>query len=236
MRGIVVVALSSLAIVGCNSCATKGKINSVAPAPDTSRMIRVVGRWSTASACPIGPRLALTAAHVVDPRPFDNNVGYSPMAFQQGDVIGTFNVATIPKPTPKNPDAVEYLVSRSRDLAYVNSNVALKGWYPRAEKAPAPGEYVYFYGLDWRSKSAAFAERVFRAKVIRSVAGILVYEPAGEPGTSGSCVLNEKAEVVAVNTGGVYVGNSRSLGGLLLPGDEVGIGVGVWESLGSEGN
>jgi hypothetical protein len=184
-------------------------------------MIRVLGRWTTASACPISERLALTAAHVIDPRPFDRGVPYNPVAFQQGDVIGTFTVV--------RDAAGAELVSRSRDLAYVQSNVPLAGWYERAVEAPKVGDVVYFHGLDWRSRKAAFALRVWRAVVVHVVAGIVVYDPAGEPGTSGSCVFNERGEVVAVNAAGMLVGSLRDKGF----GDQVGLGVGVWQKLGS---
>lgn len=233
MRGIGAVTLSMLAFVGCSSagCASAGKRTGLAPMPDTSRQIRVSGRWTTASACPISERIALTAAHVIDPRPFDRSVGYTPVAFQQGDTIGTF---TVMESRNAEGQVVEQFVSRSRDLAYVESNVPLMGWYPRAQEAPQPGDRVYFYGLDWRSKKNAFAERVWTATVIRTMAGLVIYEPAGEPGTSGSCVLNEKAEVVAVNVAGMLVGIERNVVlGAITGGEEVGIGVGVWQGLGA---
>jgi V8-like Glu-specific endopeptidase len=229
MREVRLIALAaSVVFPACSGCASGGKPRTdLAPKPDTSLQIRVVGRWSTASACPIGPRMALTAAHVVDPRPFDKTP-YSPVAFQQGETVGTFTV--LERKDAKGA-VLEQMVSRSRDLAYVESNVELVGWYHLAEKAPQPGATVYFYGLDWRNKKNAFAERVWTATVLRTVAGIVIYDPAGEPGTSGSCVLNEDGQVVAVNTGGMLVGprEARALG----HGNEVGIGVGVWLGLGA---
>src|SRR5262245_19870347 len=43
-------------------------------APDTSGVLRLVGRFSSAHACPISESLALTSAHVTDLRPFDRGM------------------------------------------------------------------------------------------------------------------------------------------------------------------
>jgi hypothetical protein len=57
--------------------------------------------------------------------------------------------------------------------------------------------------------------------VIRVRNGHVIYFPPGVPGTSGSCVLNEAGEVVAINTFGRDLDDQSVVGG----------GVGVWGDL-----
>jgi hypothetical protein len=63
-----------------------------------------------------------------------------------------------------------------------------------------------------------FQPRIIRAKVLRVVAGHVVYEPGGQPGSSGSCVLNAQGQLVAINA---FSGMDASSGA----------GVGVWEGI-----
>jgi hypothetical protein len=146
------------AFVGCNACATRsGGKADLTPRPDTSRTIRVVGRWATASACPVSQHVVITAAHVVDPRPFDPQTPYSDVIFQQGDLVGRLAVASVFHPPSEDAPqgSREWLVSRNRDLAWMETDADLLGWYPIATNAPAVGSTVYFFGFDWRSKRSS---------------------------------------------------------------------------------
>jgi S1-C subfamily serine protease len=48
-----------------------------------------------------------------------------------------------------------------------------------------------------------------------------MFIPSGKPGSSGSCVVNEWGEVVAINMGGYSTDD----------GDEAGLAIGVWGDL-----
>src|SRR6185369_9567975 len=69
--------------------------------------LRLVGRHSAGHACVVGPRLALTNGHIVDPRPFDKEVPLLPYTYSDDDG-GEGVVVPI-------PDRLE----QSRDLAAV---------------------------------------------------------------------------------------------------------------------
>ena len=64
-------------------------------------------------------------------------------------------------------------------------------------------------------------EDVIEAKVVRIVALHVLFVPSGQPGSSGSCVVNEAGEVVAINEGG-YTADD---------GGDAGLAVGVWGNL-----
>jgi V8-like Glu-specific endopeptidase len=191
--------------VGCQSgCA--GKVPGFAAAPEgppnVSRIVRLSGRWSLGSGCPVGPRKILTAAHVVDARPFDRGVPLAITYFAQGAITG--------RAYPEHSYS-------TRDVAVLSTELDIE-FYPIAAKGPEPGEALYFTGYDWRDTKRAFAERTWEVKALRTAAGaLLIYDPAGEPGTSGSCVLNAAGEVVAINVGGKEVGKTFA--------GEVGVGV-----------
>lgn len=173
--------------------------------PDTSGILRLMGRFGAAHACPLAADLILTNGHVVDPRPFDPDVPTLPYRYSDG--AGNAGVVA--------PVSTE----RCADLAVmaVRPGGTVKP-YPRASVAPEPGDHVWFIGYDWSSKNKAFAEKVIDAKVLRVVAGHLILDEAGDPGSSGSCVLNAKGEVVAINSFGKQVGVGEEVEGV----------VGVW--------
>lgn len=217
MRALAAVALSAVTVGCLPACAgkTAPRVAPEAP-PDTSKMLKVIGRWTIASACPVEAHRALTAAHVVDPRPFYKYPGFMPLVWQQGTRGGVLRV-------DRREDG-EPLVQWERDLGIIVTETPME-FYPIADVRPGPGDTIWLSGYDWRDRKRAFADRVWTAKVLRLVAGILVFDPAGEPGTSGSCILNAKGEVVAINVGGKYVGASLT-GKLGFGGepDQVGIG------------
>lgn len=195
------ILVAMLGLTGC-SCAGKVPFTAEASRPDVSKIVRLSGRFALGSGCPVGPRTILTAAHVVDVRPFDRGVSLLMTYFAQGAVVG--------KATPNSAYS-------TRDVAILTTEVDIE-FYPIAVGAPQAGEALYLTGYDWRDVKRAFAERTWEVKALRVVAGsLLIYDPAGEPGTSGSCVLNSQGEVVAINVGGKGVGSMFS--------SEVGVGV-----------
>jgi V8-like Glu-specific endopeptidase len=217
MREVRLIALAaSVVFPACSGCASGGKPAVELAAPDTSRVLKLIGRFTIASGCPVSEHLAFTAAHVVDPRPFDKDAPYTAGVFQQGGRGGTYKVL-------RRVEGLEAPVSWERDVAMIETEASWES-YRLAPEAPEPGSTLFVVGFDWRSKRNAFAERVWKLKLLRIVAGHLIYDPAGEPGTSGSCILNEDGLVVGINTGGKYVGSSSGMS-LLGAQEEVGIGV-----------
>lgn len=170
--------------------------------PDTSRVLRLVGRWSVAHACPVWPDTILTAAHVIEARPLDLSV---PIPYRYQDYSGHWGVVVPTK------------AERCSDLGFMSVKGTELGWYVRSDKEPQAGEKVWLVGYDWSSKGKAFTEKLVEAKVVRVIAGHLLLDKSGEPGSSGSCVFNGRNEVVAINAAGLPIGGS-----------EAGWVVGVW--------
>ena len=162
-----------------------------------------MGRAAIAHACPIGPNEALTAAHVVDPRPYDKEVPLQPARWSAKDVFGLL----VPSWRLSDSDVAQGVSERPFPL-----------WYEAAKEAPKVGDYLWLVNYSWDGKSKAFSEVPLKVKVTRVLAGHVVYEPSGDPGSSGSCVLNASGELVAINSAGMTVGFH----------EEVGIGVAVW--------
>jgi len=176
----------------------------------TRASLRLIGRFSAAHACVLGPRLALTNAHVLDPRPFEADVPLTPYAWSDGEGNSGFLV----------PVSTE----RARDLGTVQplrESDVFPHYLPVASKAPKPGDRVYLLGFDWSNRKSAMGDDVIVAKVIRVVALHVIFSPSGQPGSSGSCVVNEAGEVVAINEGGYETDDK----------EEAGLAVGVWSDL-----
>lgn len=167
--------------------------------PDLSGVIALSTILSFGHGCPVGPNIALTAQHIVNPEPLDLKAPMVPVQWSQGSLIG--------HGTPRLPWA-------DRDLASLRSDLPFPTTYVVASTIPSRGEVVYFVGFNW-SKKRAFEPREVKAKVIGMVAGQLIYDETAGPGGSGSCVLNAAGEVVAIHVATMNVG----------PGDNVGIGV-----------
>ena len=165
--------------------------------PDTSGILRLVGRFSFAHACPIASDTALTNAHVLDSRPFDRQAPLLPSMWSDGQ--GRVGIL--------HPDHT----NMDRDIAVAH------GEFPqfyKIGKRPVPGDRVWFIGYNLSGKRI-LETKLISSKVERVVAGHVVYSPGGQPGSSGSCVLNQQGEVVAINAFTVDEG-------------QAGLGVGVW--------
>jgi hypothetical protein len=154
-------------------------------APDMTGILRLQGRFASAHACPIGPELALTSAHVGDMRPFDKDVALLPFRWSDGDGHGGV----------LDPVAV----SMAEDLAaYKPREGQFARYYAVASAPPEPGTRLWLLGFDWRNGRDAFAPRVLEATVVRVVAGTVVLNKTAWRGASGSCVLNAEGEVVGI--------------------------------------
>lgn len=152
------------------------------PPPDLSGVIQLSLRNGGGQACPVSATEAYTAAHVVDPRPLDPE---SPlMSGMWGNEAGQMGVFR------------SIRAYGAIDLALISGN--FPKWYPIATKAPNPGDRVWVVGYDWRRRTDMFAKRVWDHKVLRVVAGEVILEHSTDLGSSGSCVLNESGEAVAI--------------------------------------
>lgn len=199
------------------------------PAAETALLrgsLRLIGRFSTAHACPIEPRLALTNGHVIDQRPFDESVKPFPYAWSDGTGASGF--------------LVPLELERARDLARVaplREGDVFPNPLPLAARAPSPGERLKFLGYDWGTKKSAMADEVVEVKVTRVVALHVLFYPSGQPGSSGSCLVNEAGEVVAINEGGYETDAEADMMPLmkwlrkLAKDNEAGLAVGVWGGL-----
>lgn len=160
-----------------------GMVMAEEQVPDLTAVLRVVGRFTAAHACPIAADRALTASHVTDLRPFDHEVPLWPYRFEGGGTEGV---------------AVPHGVAASADLGMLKPEQPFTRWYAIAERAPAVGERVWMLAYDWRRKKAAYGDQVISGKVTRIVAGHIIMDEAVPSGASGSCVLNAAAEVVGI--------------------------------------
>lgn len=172
--------------------------------------LRLIGRFASGHACPIEPRVALTNGHVVDMRPFDRDVAAFPYAWSDGTGASGF--------------LVQLELERGRDLARVQP-LREGDVFPHplriAANPPQAGDRLLLLGYDWRNRKSALADDVIEVRVTRIVALHVIFTPSGRPGSSGSCLVNEAGEVVAINEGG-YDTDANEVAGLA---------VGVWGNL-----
>src|SRR5512140_1445732 len=83
--------MKHLTLVSCLLLASCGAIRPMTtPTPEPvdpqmTGVLRVIGRFAIAHACPLAPTVALTNAHVVDLRPFDAAWPYYPMPASDGE-------------------------------------------------------------------------------------------------------------------------------------------------------
>lgn len=152
---------------------------------------RVVSLWlrdSLGHACPISPTDALTADHVAVTRElmWGPGTGFAPYVVW-GDMLG--NVGT----------AQWQWSDKRRDISLIriSPNTPLfSAHLRRAKAAPKVGDKVYVVGFKFGAGAGDWTDG---SKVTGVQAGMLVYSSTPGPGSSGSCVLNQDGEFVAIN-------------------------------------
>lgn len=209
-RALAAVAVLVVAGQGCASIPKRASSDPATVQGDLDGVLSLMGTGGMAQACPIAADRALTASHVVVEQWFDGSETIAPYTWEALGVLGLLGSR---KTTTWD---------LFRDLAYVQPwHSEFPRWYPIAKDPPKPGDHVRFRGWDFRKKRDAFATRKFDAKVIRVPNGHVIFEPPGVPGTSGSCVLNDAGELIAIQSFGHPLEDKSTVDGA----------VGVWGSL-----
>jgi hypothetical protein len=116
------------------------------------------------------------------------------------------------------------MVESARDLGRAqpfHESDVFPHYLPLAATAPKAGDRIWLLGFDWSNRKNAMADDVIEAKVLRVVALHVIFSPTGQPGSSGSCVVNESGEVIAINEGSYELDDKA----------EAGLAVGVWGGL-----
>lgn len=167
--------LSGLLLMGC---APKGLQVTPSINVDAALVIGVKAQNSMGSACAVAPTLALTVAHVVETK--DAQVEWWSLAKKV------------------NGRAKVQVLNLSRDAATITpaDGVEFPAIVPIAKKPPQIGEEVRMLG-------------VMDAYPTVFIGRVLGIDPSGEleidgmvfPGTSGSCILNTKNELVGIVAG-----------------------------------
>ena len=153
--------------------------------------LSLIGRNSMGSACPISPTQALSAEHVTS-LPISNSI-HRPMPLIWSDSLGSTGWG------------VEVSADLTRDLSLFESREGeFKTFFKISEEEPKPGDMVWILGYDF-GKGAT--RKIYKVKVLNSDGPHLVYDRRAAPGSSGSCVLNMKGEIVAINTGYFSLGD-----------------------------
>ena len=147
--------------------------------------ISLLGRNSMGSACPISSTQALSAEHVTSVEMNSGIHRVVPMIWS--DSLGNTGWGA------------EASADLTRDLSLFEVKEGeFKKFFPLATEEPRAGDLIWILGYDF-AKGAT--RKVFRTRVLNSDGPHLVYERGAQPGSSGSCVLNAKGELVAINTG-----------------------------------
>lgn len=198
-RGLAVL-LMVLGAYGCGGVRVAGAPEN--NQPDTSGVLAVIGRFSIASACPIGPNRILTAAHVADFRPFDASVPLYPYPYstEAGDsgVMVPVGVKTI------------------QDLSEYIPGEPLTRYYAVADKAPAKGDTVWWQQYNFDSKDKAFSRVIKKSEILRFISGHIILREEIANGASGGCVFNGAGEVVGIVSFGKVLGKSAGeIGGVV---------------------
>lgn len=172
----------------------------LAAVPDLSGMLLLTNGAANAHGCPVAMDLAFTNRHVAE--------AGSQWTWGVGDgeaAHGLVNVTT---------------TQAFRDFATVVPVTAQRfpKWYPITDRAPKVGEKLWLVQYNWDNPKKAFEAEVSDIEVMRIFNGQVIFHPAGKSGSSGGCVLNERGEIVAINSAGHPLEDKS----------EVGIGVGLW--------
>lgn len=175
--------------------------------PDLSRILHLNGRFDFAHACPISPALALTNNHVQD-------------AFFDNPAVGFLAHGFTSDLNPNQAVLLPINALRYTDLGLGITSVDVP-FYHISPTAPVVGEQLWWIGYDWRTGADMLKTRPFTGQVERIRAGVIVIAATTVPGTSGSCILDARGQVV-----GIIAWSMSAEDGV-----DVTLGVGVWDPM-----
>jgi hypothetical protein len=186
-----------LFLTGCTACFTKGvPLMEVPKFVDTSAVMRLVGRWNVAHACPVDG-VVLTAAHVVSPFHHIPIVGNERIGYTWSDRSGNQGFVT------------GAAANLQRDLGMLVVGSGAPWFYKHALEEPKPGDVLQWVEYDFGSVENAYAANLRHAKLVRIVSGHLVLDDVPTKGASGSCLFNSESEVAGLIVWGVRVGDRQ---------------------------
>lgn len=166
---------------------------AAAETPDMTGIIGVSHRFGMAHACPVSESIALTNAHVADPFPLEKNAPVLTLRWSGGYL---------------NPLSASW----TEDVSLMfrpDSAAKFPRFYPQAQVAPNVGEQVWWVGYDWSKQTKAGKTRVFSANITSLSSGVIGLDKPTPPGSSGSCLLNAKGEVVGLIAWGISLENDQ---------------------------
>lgn len=152
-------------------------------APALEGVPSVSNRFTLGHLCPVSSTTAWTAAHVVDPAPFDKDVPLT--ALRWSDRLGNGGIALPLAGVPTH-----------EDLAVVTGSFPVV--FPVAPAAPVVGDQVWIDSFGY-----GFKPKVTQAKITRQVGAMLIIDKDPEGGSSGGCALNRDGQVVGIVVWGV---------------------------------
>lgn len=208
-----------LAALLAGGCAHARAVTPAGPkAPEVEQttadqVLRVIGRWGMAHACPVetdAGRFLVTNAHVVDEYPESPTAGLFSLIWSDG--AGHEGIAR-----PVDAD-------RARDLALLRvASGEVAKWYPVASTAPAAGDRLSLLAYKWKGRDHVLEDRRVVARVLRVVAGHVVYAPQGlefgdMQGGSGGCGITSDGKAASIHGWSIPAG----------PGEFASVGVGIW--------
>jgi S1-C subfamily serine protease len=163
-------------------CAAPRVPLSTQAVPDLAAgVVQLISPWALGQGCPIAETLLLTARHLATQPQLLGPPAAIEAAWSDADGY--------------SGSAVTIAYDAGRDLALMHADRAFRRWYPRAAAAPMVGETVLIVGYDYRHR---LHRQIVRAEIVNLVATHLVLSSAGQPGFSGSCVLDAAGRVVGI--------------------------------------
>ena len=149
-------------------------------APDVSKILALVGRDGMAHGCPIAPSVALTNRHVF----FGDDKEPHPLAFSSDG--SKAEGVLLPWDGFEYADLASGITTTDTPYLYLSTS------------APVPGEQLWWVGYNWGDQQQFMATQIFTGHLLRIVAGNLVLDVTTPEGSSGSCILDARGQVVGI--------------------------------------
>ncbi len=178
------------------------------------RILRVATSNGVGHACPIGPRLAISNAHVFAERSL---MGTEYTGGRYEPLAGVGGFADVAGVMTKYADIV--ILRLSRDVQY----------YQIAKEGPKVGEKLSWLSYNWEKRRDAGKPLLVQGEVTSVAAGNVYFDGTSAPGSSGSCVLNENNEVVGLMMARIPIGTPIwNEGNRSYNQEMAAVAVGVW--------